>query len=1108
MKILSFKRFIITTMCCLIGTITLGQEQLEYEPSLDVLVKGEEFYKDGEYQKAIEQFNKVYPGDSLFFRYAIHMKMASLVNLEKYQEVKDVGDKYWYFRHDLPTDFYLNYGTALDQLEEYDKAQEMYKSILKEYPMNYSLWYNLGTSQLLEGDTKEAYSTFKKTIEINPFYDRVHLAMARLAFAEKQTSKGLMALGRYLLHSAERRNNFEVLRQGDYMASSKYWTDKDFSGSNGLDLGGNSDYTAIDQLVHNYVALRSKYKTPSKLEVPLVKQLHLIATQLKEQGGDENDYWYQHYGKFYVALIDDKQFEGFSYFICAYAENEKLQKIIEKKSKDLKAAYVWTNNYLTENSKEADLSFLGFGKTRVERNNKKHYINGLGNFELKDNGQKIVGDITFYGLSGRKTAEGSYNKAGKKDGIWRYYHPNGRLKEKQRMEDGEGVDTSYMYQTNGLLRLKIPFKDGKINGIVSIYNNGVLTKKLPYDNGDVGSGKLYIYHPIGTIDRKYDVVEGKANGDFKSLYDSGETYQTGTFKDGDLQGEKITYFKSGEISYVENYVDNKRDGEYISYFRNGQILAKGLYKEGNKIGAWEYYYRNGNKSKEQNFDEKGKENGQEVEYTKGGWKLSEHSFNKGVVDAYKFYNEKGEILSQGERKRGQLKYISYYQNGIKSTEGQFNKDGRDGEWKFYRYNGALKSTKNYKNGKQVGEFKSYFPDGEVEISYAYDEDGNAQGYYSNRYNSGQLYSQGFVKDGQDDGPWRTYYRDGTLKTSKFFSGSELQGFSTDYDVVGNPIGSNYYKDGLSRFKIYYDTAGIAIDTIFQKPGKRKVNLKRCKSCPDFMTVDVYNNKYHGDQVFYFPDGTLEAKGKVFDGDKEGLWKTYHPNGQLASEGKYADGERNGEWKYYNEDGILIRVSNYVYGDLNGAYMTYNDKGDLDFKANYSYGDKHGEVFYYVGKKQDHKRMYNYGYIESYTFINKEGKEVTKEMKNETADITTYWPNGKKARVFSVNKGWFEGPYKKYYDNGQLAEDIIYKNDEREGPFTSYYRDGTVQSKGQYKSDGLTGVFTTYYENGKKHTEGNYVLNKLHGQLIYYNKDGKIDRVLTYVNGNIIAIEKK
>lgn len=1087
---------------------SFSQDKLHYEPSIDPLVKGEEYLNEGENEKAFEQFDKVHEGDSLFFRFAVHLKMAALNRMEDYSRAKAIGDKYWYFRHELPTEFYLNYGTALDKLEKYDESQRMYESILKEYPLNYSLWYNLGISHSLEGDHDKAYETFKKTIEINPFYDRVHLGMARLAFAEQQTSKGLLAIGRYLMHSITKRNNFPQLRYGDYMASSKYWDDEDFSGSNGLDLEGNDGFESIDQLVHNYVALRDKYKTPSKLDYALVKQIHLVATQLKDQKLNDDNFWHKTYGKFYKEMLEEDQFEGFSYLISSFIENEEMQKIVKRKDKDLVGAYEWAVKYLNDENQMADLSFIGFGKTKVSRSGELHYVEMIGDYEVKNNGQSLVGDVVFYGEEGRKTAQGTFNSNGKKEGQWKYYHSNGRLKEKQLMEDGKGVDTSYVYYANGLLNLKIPYKQGVPNGDVLIYANGVLTRSLPYKDGSVSTGKFKDYHPIGTIDVEYEIVNGKANGPFVSFFDTGEKYREGEYKDGNLEGERVTYYRTGDVSYKENFNEDELNGDYISYYRNGQIEAQGVFEEGNKVGSWEYFYQNGNKRMIQNFDERGKENGLETNYTKSGRKVSEISYSKGIIDAYKFFAEDGSILSEDERKGGDLNFVGYYSNGLKSAEGIINKEGRHGEWKFYFVNGALKSIQNYENGTRKGTYEKYFPNGTLEIKYAFNDQGLSEGYYRNYYRNGDLFRQGYLQDGDRDGPWASYHRNGNISSESFNSGSELQGFYTSYDVKGKPYRSTYYEDGLGKFDIYYDTTGVAFDTIFNMPGKRIEQLRRCAECPPFLTVDVVNNKYHGDQVFEYPDGTLEAKGPVFNGSKHGDWQTFHTNGELASEGKYVDGSKHGVWKYYSRDGYMFRKVNYVYGDLHGEYENYDEDGDVVYEVTYFYGDKHGESKYYVGKKHDHSRTYNYGNIESYTYTTAEGKKVTENMVDETAKVASYWENGKIARKYEIKNGWFEGPYLKYYDNGQIAEDQTYENDLLVGEYKEYYRNGKLKLKANYVEGEIDGVYYKYYENGSLKSKEQYVEDELYGKATYFNEDGSVKTIIHYVNGNVISIDKK
>ncbi len=152
----------------------------------------------------------MHEADTNFFSYALPEKMSVYAILESYEQVKELGDEYGDFRHKLPAAFYLSYGTALDQMEMYDEAQNMYRQLLKEFPLNYSLWYNYGGSLKLDEKYDLAWEVFQKTIKINPVYDRVHLQVADMAFSQKQTAKGLLAIHMYLTLTPANRNTLNT----------------------------------------------------------------------------------------------------------------------------------------------------------------------------------------------------------------------------------------------------------------------------------------------------------------------------------------------------------------------------------------------------------------------------------------------------------------------------------------------------------------------------------------------------------------------------------------------------------------------------------------------------------------------------------------------------------------------------------------------------------------------------------------------------------------------------------------------------------------------------------------------------------------------------------
>ncbi len=1082
-----------------------SQEKLNYSASYDILIKAVDLRGKGETDEAIKLFEQIYEGDSLFFKYALPEKMIAYFYNNDYDNVIELGDKYWNFRHKLPTEFYLLYGSSLDEIEEYDKAQNMYSEILKEFPMNYSLWYNYGVSLSLAGKHKKAYDIFKKTLLVNPLYDRVHHSLGLYAVNEKQTTKAIMAFGMYLILSGEKRDNFDQLSYADIISRSKYWTEEDFKGSNKLELEGNQEFSFIDQLIHNYIALEKKYKVKSKLSYPFVKQSALVFDQLNQIDVDENNIWHNNYVNFYIDLNKNKKFAGYSYYISKHIRNEKLAKIVKKNYKAAEDFRIWAIKNIYNRNDLIEVDFGDFGKGRIKRSN-NFYVYIFGDFDYNSTLNILTGSVKYYDLSGRKYSEGNYDNDGKQTGKWKYYYPNGNLKEISYFDKGEYIDSSYVYLDNGLLRFATFYKNYKLNGDANIYTNGILDYITTFTDGEIKNGKYRYFYPIGTLKSEYPFVNGKGEGEYTKYFDSGEIEIKRNYLNGELEGLNKVYYRNGQISEESTYKNGLLEGPFTTYYENGQIKSKGKYLKDNKVGEIMYYFENGKTDAVENFDETGKENGTSVSFSEDGWKISEHVYKNGELTEYSFYDKDGKIISEDKRKSGNLKYKAYYENGNISVEGQYNKKGKNGKWKYYETNACLTDIYEYKDDLIVGEFKKLYPNGKTETTYLFDENGNSNGYYQDFYRNGNLYAQGYINNGNVDGPWEYYYRNGSLNKKMFYINGENEGFSYIYNVLGKLSSAQFFEKDLLKFTIYYDTAGMPLDTVFETPGKRTVEIKFCEQCPIFLKAEVFNNIYHGNKTYYYPDGNIASSGEMFNDEEHGLWKGFYANGEKRFEGNYEYGEKTGEWIYYNYDGSLDYKINYKNDKKHGAYVLYDNDGKIKRKAYYKDDNLHGEALYYIDGKNDHSRIYVDGVFVSYSY-KKSNKTITKNINNETGEILIFWNNGKLARSFTLKNGWLEGKYLKYYENGNLEYEQEYINDWATGPFKTYYTNGNIREECVYVNGYIDGVYKKYFQNGKLNEICIYKTGEKYGKRTIYSAKGNLINKWIYFNNEIIEIEK-
>ena len=65
------------------------------------------------------------------------------------------------------------------------------------------------------------------------------------------------------------------------------------------------DFSDIDLLINNYAALSSKYKVPSKVDLPLIKQFYLMMTKLEYDKNDKG-FFMQYYVPIYKKILQRK----------------------------------------------------------------------------------------------------------------------------------------------------------------------------------------------------------------------------------------------------------------------------------------------------------------------------------------------------------------------------------------------------------------------------------------------------------------------------------------------------------------------------------------------------------------------------------------------------------------------------------------------------------------------------------------------------------------------------------------------------------------------------------------------------------------------------------
>ncbi|MDT8412427.1 MAG: tetratricopeptide repeat protein [Vicingaceae bacterium] len=992
--------------------------------------------------------------------------------------------------------FYNNKATALIELKKYSEALNTIKEGLKHYPKNANLHYVNGLIYEAKEEYINAINWYQKAIKLAPFKASYHYKLGEVMYLADLVTQSALCFNMYLILNPDGSGSLSVLSALNTMLTSKNEEQK----FNKNTLENYKTFQELDVLVKNYVALNKKYKTPSKIDLPYIKQSHLIFSSLKEID-KKDDFWGNYYIPFFQYIMDNNLFEHYSYTVSYMINNESKYKPIVLKNESNIVKFI--DNVF---GKWSDI----ISEETINKNEVKKYI--YDNKELSGIGVvkkgTLNGNWTTYRDNGKVFSEGLINPSNNRDGKWIFYHENGNISEEANYNDGKLTDAYKAFFDNKKLSKTYHYKDGLVVGKYSIYNKrGALVEEGEYNEKEELLTQTFYYN-LGKdyLNYKVSYKNNKIDGLITILYENGKTKSIINFSEGKRKGEEKEFYFSGNKKSVFSNLNDEPEGDYISYYENGNVESKGKYKQGTMIGNWQYFNPNGEKTEEVFYDEKGKKTGVYKQYDIDGVLFNEIDYKNETPIAYRFYNKNGEIIKDVKKSKGSFEYEGFYADGIVSTKGTYKLElGKEGRWEYYNQNGTLSSIEHFKDGKLHGEEIRYHANNKISDTWTYNND-TLSGYYANYLADGNIYAQGWYENDNRVGEWIYYFSDTTISQTLYYIDGKLHGKQKYFNTDQKAYSVETYNLGSLIKTEYFDTNQTLYETIYEDSlyGNKQavVHYANGNIRKKYNTLNgIFHNQYNA----YYPDNKLNISGEFINGKKENEWTWYHINGKISSKGKYYQDEKHGVWMYFDIDGIQTHKKIYSYGKLDGEQLNYHTNGNISQKTYYRNGKQHGEKSFYDNKNNlQLVRYYHNGKLTGYSYLNKEGKLLPEiKLTNETGEIVAYYKNGQLSRKMTFKNGELLGAYEEFYNNGQLIELEKYKDTGREGEVISYYEDGKIKEKKNYHLGELHGNYEEFYPNGKLKIKSNYVDGEFYGWYYYFDSNGNQLNKNYYIANNIL-----
>jgi len=184
------------------------------------------------------------------------------------------------------------------------------------------------------------------------------------------------------------------------------------------------------------------------------------------------------------------------------------------------------------------------------------------------------------------TGEGIMNDKGIKEGAWKEYFPDGKLRAEGLYDDGNRTGEWKFFHRNGSVEQIGHYnRDGRPDGLWQwFFASGEIRIEENYFDGYF-DGYMVEYDDDGKILTEGEYIEGYEEGFW--YYELGESREEGYYSGGYRNGLWKSFYSDGELSFEGEFIDDNPNGKHTYYWDNGKIKDQGRYIMGKKEGDWQ-----------------------------------------------------------------------------------------------------------------------------------------------------------------------------------------------------------------------------------------------------------------------------------------------------------------------------------------------------------------------------------------------------------------------------------------------------------------------------------------------------------------------------------------
>lgn len=1058
----------------------------EIYESDSIISKGLSYHNNENYSEAIQWYDKIAKTDNQYIR-AQYEKLLTFVTSKNEEEANKLFKVLYSSNQmdELP-ELYVLYGVFLSNQKKYEDSENAFLKAEKFIPNASYLNFNKAILHIRKEETQKAVDHLKKVVLYNPNHAAAQYFLGILAIEDGNVAIGSLALLAYLINNPMgdfANEAILILNKNfskEYLTTSKIkFTDVD------------DDFSELDLILRNGLALHSKYPLQCEIDDVFTRQVQAILEYVSTHQV-KNGFFENYYIPYLSAIFKEKYTEDFLYYALMSMEEQLGKKLTSQKKKIVKFSDEFIHKRLWDYYGSRMLEINGkLQKVTIWLKNGKPYFVGK-NVDQYDGNYLVVSEH-FQVLS-----KLNY-KNGKLDGLQKYFHENGNIKEETYFVDDKKEGESRDYYPNGTLLSIERYQDDILNGTYESFTpTGYKNCTFLYKNGE-RDGKGFCYYPDGSVKNEEFYSVGKLDQVKRNYDQSGILTAEYHLKNGELHGETVEYFDSHKIKSKATYLDGKVQGSRFFYYTSGNVYTEEIFENGELVKYLEYY-PNGKISTLSITNPKEKTITYIYHNTQGE-PYFEEVFKDGLVFKafqYKKGNSKPEEISFSKKP-----YVSYNLEGIKVMEGNIAKGKKQGAWHYFYNNGNIKIKDFFKDDISEGIKENYTQEGYLYSKY-HQSNNEINGLYQT-FHDAQILKQFYYQNGEQNGPFKVFYPNGRLSYEGFSKDDESHFKQFSYTQSGRLFTEMEYWYGFMIKSKYYNAEGGLDYELNYHNLNGKITLQKNKG------LIVYHDQYtfgfrDGINTSNLKDGTLLSEINYKNGVQHGSFKTFFPNGKSNTITQYVSGLLHGNAFYHDLMGNLRFKCDYIYDEKSGLSQRIyqNNKVLCEFEemngyyhGRYTYYNLNGEIVAQVN--------YQSGTPISYQTLNSEGKLGSEINMEKNIEVISKYPNGVVACKIPFVNQLLDGKLEIYSKSGQLQYVSSYLKNNLHGERTEYYDNGKIYKKENFINELFDGLQTYYEIDGKLALEVSYKFDEYHGDFKIY-KNGVLTKTIQYDSDEIISIK--